>query len=81
MERAEAEAIYDAGRERCVQFILDLAARVQQLDERLARLEAQTRQDSRTSSKPPSMDPPKTRQQRRAEARAKAKELARREGE
>ncbi len=81
MDRAEAEAIYDAGREACVQFILDLAARVQQLDERLARLEAQTRQDSRTSSKPPSMDPPKTRQQRRAEARAKAKDLARREGE
>jgi transposase len=81
MDRVEAEAIYDAGRETCVQFILDLAARVQQLDERLARLEAQTRQDSRTSSKPPSMDPPKTRQQRRAEARAKAKELARREGE
>jgi transposase len=80
MDRAEAEAIYDAGRETCVQFILDLAARVQQLDERLARLEARTRQDSRTSSKPPSMDPPKTRQQRRAEARAKAKELAR-EGE
>ena len=50
MDRAEAEAIYDAGREGCVEFILDLAARVQQLDERLARLEAQTRQDSRTSS-------------------------------
>jgi hypothetical protein len=49
MERAEAEAIYDAGRERCVQFILDFAARVRQLDERLARLEGQTRQDSRTS--------------------------------
>jgi transposase len=81
MERAEAEAVYDAGREVCVQFILDLAARVDQLEERLTRLEAQARQDSRTSSKPPSMDPPKTRQQRRAEARAKAKELARREGE
>ena len=81
MERAEAEAIYDSGRDACVQFILDLAARVQQLDERLARLEAQTRQDSRTSSKPPSQDPPKTRAQRRAEARAKAKELMRREGE
>ena len=45
------------------------------------RLEAQARQDSRTSSKPPSSDPPKTRAQRRAEARAKAKELMRREGE
>ena len=81
MDRAEAEAIYDAGREVCVQFILDLAARVEQLEERLGRLEAQLRQDSRTSSKPPSTDPPKTRAQRRAEARAKAKELLRREGE
>jgi transposase len=81
MERSEAEAIYDAGREVCVEFILDLAARVQQLEERLARLEAQARQDSQTSSKPPSSDPPKTRAQRRAEARAKAKELMRRERE
>jgi transposase len=81
MERAEAEAIYDAGREVCVQFILDLAARVEALEERLSRLEAQARQDSRTSSKPPSLDPPQTRAQRRAEARAKAKELMRREGE
>jgi hypothetical protein len=27
MDRAEAEAIYDAGREACVEFILDLAGR------------------------------------------------------
>ena len=81
MDRLEAEAIYDAGREVCVQFILDLAARVEQLEERFARLEAQWRQGSRTSSKPPSSDPPKTPAQRRAEARAKAKELMRREGE
>jgi transposase len=81
MDRAEAEAIYDAGREVCVQFILDLAGRVQELEERLTRLEAAARQDSRTSSRPPSLDPPKSRAQRRAEARAKAKELMRREGE
>ena len=81
MDRAEAEAIYDAGRETCVQFMLDLAARVEALEERLSRLEAQARQDSRTSSRPPSSDPPKTRAQRRADARAKAKELMRREGE
>jgi transposase len=81
VERAEAEAIYDAGRDVCVQFILDLACRVQQLEERLSRLEAAAREDSRTSSRPPSSDPPKTRAQRRAEARAKAKELSRREGE
>jgi transposase len=80
VERAEAEAIYDAGREVCVQFVLDLAARVEQHEERLRWLEAQSRQDSRTSSRPPSSDPPKTRAQRRAEARAKAKELMRREG-
>jgi transposase len=81
MDRAEAEAIYDSGREACVAFILDLAGRVERHEERLARLEAQLRQDSRSSSKPPSSDPPKTRAQRRAEARAKAKELMRREGE
>ena len=81
MDRAEAEAIYDSGREACVQFILDLAARVREFEERLNRLEAQARQDSLTSSKPPSSDPPKTRAQRRAEARAKAKELMRSEGE
>src|SRR5688500_13725634 len=80
MDRAEAEAIYDAGRDVCVQLILDLAARVDQLEERLRRLEQHARRDSRTSSMPPSQDPPKTRQQRRAEARAKAKELLAKEG-
>jgi transposase len=75
MDRAEAEAVYDAGREACVEFILGLAARVEQFEDRLRRLEEQTRRDSRTSSKPPSQDPPKTRQQRRARARAKAKEV------
>jgi hypothetical protein len=88
MDRSEAEAIYDSGRERCVEVMLELADAVERLGEqcrrledRIGRLEAQARQDSRTSSRPPSQDPPKTRQQRRAEARAKAKELARREGE
>jgi len=82
MDRAEAEAIYDAGREACVTFLLELTAGYEQqiarLEERLSRLEAQARQDSRTSSKPPSTDPPKSRAERRAEARAKAKELMRR---
>jgi transposase len=79
VDRAEAEAVYDAGREPCVEFLLDLSARyereVARLGERVGRLEEQARQSSRTGSKPPSSDPPKTRQQRRAEARAKAKEL------
>ena len=77
MDRSEAEAIYDSGREACVQWIVELTARVRELEERLGRLEAQARRDSRTSSKPPSADPPKSRAQRRAEARAKAKELMR----
>jgi transposase len=77
MDRAEAEAVYDSGREACVEFMLGLAAQVQLHEDRLKRLEEQARQDSRTSSRPPSTDPPKTRAQRRAEARAKAKELFR----
>ena len=79
MERAEAEGIYDAGREACVEFLLELSARyereIARLEARVERLEEQARSSSRTSSKPPSQDPPKTRQQRRAEARAKAKAL------
>ena len=79
MEREEAEAVYDAGRVACVEFLLELTARYEReiglLNERVARLEERARESSRTGSKPPSSDPPKTRQQRRAEARAKAKEL------
>ena len=81
MDRCEAEAICDSGREAWGQVILELVGRVREHEDRLSQLEQQARQDSRTSSRPPSMDPPKTRAQRRAEARAKAKELMRREGE
>jgi transposase len=85
MERAEAEAVYDAGREACVEFLLELTARherqIARLEARIERLEEQIRRNSRNSSKPPSSDPPKTRQQWRAEARAKAKELLEAEGE
>lgn len=80
MERAEAEAIYDAGREACVEVLMKLAGQVARHEERLARLEEQARRDSSNSSVPPSADPPKTRAQRRAEARLKAKEWAKREG-
>jgi transposase len=81
MDRAEAEAIYDAGRERCVGVILQSATRCERLEERVARLEEQSRKDSRNSSSPPSQDSTKTRAERRAEARAKAKAWAKREGE
>ncbi|MCA1698600.1 MAG: IS66 family transposase [Actinobacteria bacterium] len=88
MDRAEAEAIYDSGRERCVEVILELAGAVrrlgergEQLEERIRRLEEQSRKDSRNSSSPPSQDPPKTRAERRAEARERAKAWAKRPGE
>ena len=79
MERSEAEAIYDSGREACVEFLIGVADRLLRLEERLRALEQRTSASSRNSSSPPSTDAPKTRQQRRAEAREKAKELARRD--
>jgi transposase len=88
MDRSEAEAIYDAGRERCVQVILELAqalarlgAANARLEERVRRLEEQLRKNSSNSSTPPSADPPKSRAERRAAAREKAKQWAKREGE
>jgi hypothetical protein len=39
VDRAEAEAIYDSGREACVEFILDLVGRFGQHEDRLKRLE------------------------------------------
>ena len=88
MERAEAETIYDSGRDACVEFMLEMTQRFEELAERserqiarlqtrIERLEEELRRDSRNSSKPPSSDPPKSRQERRTEARAKAKELMR----
>ena len=72
MERAEAEAIYDAGREAVVEVLLALSAqnerlaaqvevlsaRVARQDERIATLERQLGRSSRNSSQPPSQDPP-----------------------
>jgi transposase len=81
MDRSEAEAIYDAGRERCVEVVLGLAGSVMRLEERVAGLEEQLRRDSRNSSSPPSQDPPRTRAERRAEARKRAKAWSKREGE
>ena len=80
MERPEAEAIYDAGREACVEMLLRLARQGARHEERLARLEESSRRDSGNSSVPPSSDPPKKRAERRAKAKAKAKEWATQEG-
>ena len=72
MERAEAEAIYDQGRDVVVRVLLGLSAqnerlaaqvdklsaRVARQEERIAGLERESRRSSRNSSKPPSSDPP-----------------------
>lgn len=88
MDRCEAGAIFDAGRERCVDVIVELAsdrelfaARCERLEERVARLEEQLRKDSSNSSSPPSQDPPMSRAERRAAAREKAKRWAMEQGE
>lgn len=65
MERVEAEAIYDAGREAVVEVLLRMDAQIQALtarvarqDERIAQLERRLNRSSRNSSIPPSADPP-----------------------
>jgi transposase len=62
VERAEAEAVYDAGREACVEFLVELTARherqIARLEARIERLEEKLREDSQNSSRPPSSDPP-----------------------
>lgn len=62
MERAEAEAVYDAGREACVEFLVELTARyerqVTRLEARIERLEEKLRESPQNSSRPPSSDPP-----------------------
>jgi transposase len=60
MDRAEAEAIYDSGRDSCVKVLLALANQVERLEGRVERLEEEIRElrrDSGNSSRPPSADP------------------------
>jgi len=65
MERAEAEAIYEEGREAVVAVLLALSAQVATLEaqlrkqeERIAELERRLGRNSQNSSLPPSQDPP-----------------------
>jgi transposase len=72
VERREAEAIYEQGRDAVVEVLLALSAqnerlqeqveqltlRVARQDERIAQLERQLGRSSRNSSQPPSADPP-----------------------
>ena len=59
MERVEAEAIYDAGREAVVEVLLAMDRRIQQLEARVEKLERQLARNSGNSSSPPSSDPPR----------------------
>jgi transposase len=81
--REDAERIAVAGGEPARELVLGLLDQLGKLQERVARLEEQSRRSSRNSSQAPSQDPPKTRAERRREAREKAKRLAeaKREGE
>ncbi|MCA1680162.1 MAG: DUF6444 domain-containing protein, partial [Actinobacteria bacterium] len=72
MERAEAEAIYEQGRDAVVEVLLALSAqnerleaqvrtltaRVARQEERIVQLERQVKRSSRNSSQPPSADRP-----------------------
>lgn len=58
MERVEAEAIYDAGREAVVEVLLAMDRRIRQLEARVEKLERELTRSSRNSSRPPSSDPP-----------------------
>jgi transposase len=67
VERAEAEAIYEQGREAVVAVLLRMDAQIQRLEKRvesqerrIAELERKSKRSSRNSSQPPSQDPPGT---------------------
>jgi transposase len=65
VERAEAEAIYEQGKDVVVAVLLRMDEQIQRLeervgeqDERIAQLERRLGRNSRNSSQPPSADPP-----------------------
>jgi transposase len=70
VERAEAEAIYDAGRGVVVEVLLRMDRQIQQLTARVERLERELARNSRNSSRPPSSDPPGRKPKRREKGRS-----------
>jgi transposase len=66
MERADAEAIYEEGREAVVAAILALSAQIATQEERIAELERRLNRNSQNSSLPPSADPPEAPPRKRA---------------
>jgi hypothetical protein len=61
VERREAEAIYDAGREAVVEVLLRMDRQIGQLTGRVEKLELELAKNSESSSRPPSSDPPSAR--------------------
>jgi transposase len=57
VDRREAEAIYDSGREVVVEVLLRMDAQIKALTARVERLERELAKNSRNSSRPPSSDP------------------------
>jgi transposase len=86
VERREAEAIYEQGREVVVEVLVELSAqnarlaeqverlteRVARQDERIADLERRLRRNSRNSSTPPSQDPPGAPERKRPDPSGRA---------
>jgi len=70
VERAEAEAIFEAGRDAVVEVLLRMDRRIQQLEARVEKLERQLAANSRNSSRPPSSDPPGAGPRRRSKDRS-----------
>jgi transposase len=61
VERREAEAVYDAGREVVVEVLLRMDREIQQMTARVDKLERELAKNSRNSSRPPSSDSPSAR--------------------
>ena len=80
MDRAEAERIYDAGKEAVIETLLKMDARIQELEkleQRVVELEhiiARLTRNSSNSSRPPSSDPPWSSKEPKRKAPAKRKQ-------
>jgi transposase len=79
VERAEAEAIYDQGRETVVAVLLRMDEQIQQLTKQVARqgeqiaeLQRRLNRNSRNSSTPPSQDPPGAPERKRPDPSGRA---------
>jgi transposase len=70
VDRSEAEAIYDAGREAVVEVLLAMDRRIEQLEARVEKLERELAKSSRNSSLAPSADPPAKRRAPRGKDRS-----------